>query len=133
MTTIAPSILASDFLNLQSEIESFNGAEDLWFHLDIMDGHYVPNLTFGQTVVKNISKVTSHKLDAHFMVKNPEDYISSFKGIGIHNFTFHWESATHHDSLISQIKENYPSVGIALNPGTDVTIIPDYIFKKIDH
>ncbi len=132
MITIAPSILASDFLNLQTEIEAFDGNSNLWFHLDIMDGHYVPNLTFGQTVVKNISKVTSHKLDAHFMVNNPEDYISSFKDIGIYNFTFHWESVTHHDSLISEIKKHYPSVGIALNPGTDITVIPEYIFKEID-
>ena len=132
MTTISPSILASDFLNLQNEIESFNQAENLWFHLDAMDGHYVPNLTFGKTVLKNLQKITKHKLDAHFMVDNPEAYVKEYADIGIHNFSFHWESVTHHDRMINFVKEHYPSCGVALNPGTPHNVIPEYLLKKID-
>jgi len=132
MTIIAPSLLSADFLNLEKEIKSFDQEKDLWFHLDIMDGHFVPNLTFGPTVLKGLSKITQHKLDAHFMVTNPQDHIEWFKGIGIHNFTYHWEANFHHDRIIAEIKKSYPSVGISLNPGTPTESIPDYILKKID-
>ncbi len=132
MTIISPSLLSADFLNLQDEIECFKSAKDLWFHLDLMDGHYVPNLTFGKTVLKNISKITEHKLDAHLMVSNPEAYIDSMSDIGIHNFTFHWEATNHQDCLIREIKKKYPSVGISLNPATAIESIPEYIFSEID-
>ncbi len=138
MTTISPSLLSCDFLQLQKEIESLSSETDLWFHLDIMDGHFVPNLTFGPTVLKNIKKITTHKLDAHFMVTNPQEHIEWFKDCGIHNFTFHWESNDNHghleyyDNLISKIKKHYPSVGISLNPSSAIELIPDYILKKID-
>jgi ribulose-phosphate 3-epimerase len=132
MTIIAPSVLSADFLNFQTEIERFDNVDDLWLHLDIMDGHFVPNLTFGHTVLKNLSKITNHKLDAHLMVTNPEDYIEVYKKIGVHNFTFHWEAVTHHDRLISEAKKNFASVGIALNPSTPIEVIPDYILRDID-
>lgn len=132
MTTISPSILACDFLNFQREIEKFKDCKDLWFHLDIMDGHFVPNLTYGKTILKNLHKVTKHKLDAHFMVTNPEFYVEDFKDLGIHNFTFHWEATKHHDRMVSYVKANYPSVGISLNPGTDHTVIPEYLLKQIN-
>lgn len=132
MTIISPSILSADFLNFQSEIKKFKTCNDLWFHLDVMDGHFVPNLTFGKTVLKNLHKITKHKLDAHFMVTNPEFFVEDFKDIGIHNFTFHWEATNHPDRLIQVVKENYPSVGISLNPGTPHTVIPEYILKQID-
>jgi ribulose-phosphate 3-epimerase len=132
MTIISPSILAADFLNLEKEIKSFNNLKNLSFHLDVMDGHYVPNLTFGKTVLKGLQGITNHKLDVHFMVTNPESYIDQFRDLGIHNFSFHWESITHHDNFIDEVKKYYPSVGIALNPGTAVEIIPDYILEKID-
>jgi ribulose-phosphate 3-epimerase len=132
MITISPSILAANFLSLGEEIKSFEALKDISFHLDIMDGHYVPNLTFGKTVLSGISDITSHKLDAHFMVNNPGDYIEQFKDLGIANFTFHWEAVTHHDNFISQVKQYYTSVGISLNPGTSVEVIPDYILEKID-
>lgn len=105
MTIISPSLLSADFLNLKNEIECFSEAKDLWFHLDLMDGHYVPNLTFGKTVLKNVHKVTKHKLDAHLMVSNPEDYVESLSDIGIHNLTFHWEATKHQDCLIREIKK----------------------------
>lgn len=132
MTIIAPSLLSADFLNLAEDIKRFDGIDDLWLHLDVMDGHFVPNLTFGVPVLKNIHKITSHKLDAHLMVTNPEDYIEQYKSIGAHNFTFHWEAVTHHDRLIAELKKNYPSVGISLNPSTPIEKIPDYILKEID-
>ncbi|MEX0798320.1 MAG: ribulose-phosphate 3-epimerase [Bacteriovoracaceae bacterium] len=132
MITISPSLLAADFLNLQKEIESFEAAKDLWFHLDVMDGHFVPNLTFGHTVLKNLSQVTKHKLDAHLMVSKPEDFIESFSSLGLHNFTFHWEACAHQDSLIAQLKKVFPSVGVSLNPATPIESIPAYIFEKID-
>lgn len=132
MTIISPSLLSADFLNLEREVTAFHSCKNLWFHLDIMDGHYVPNLTFGKTVLKNLHKITQHKLDAHLMVSSPEDFVDPLSDIGIHNFTFHWEAATHHDSLISSIKTKYESVGVSLNPGTPLNVIPEYLFYKID-
>lgn len=132
MNVVAPSILSANFLNFQSDIEKFKNEKNLWFHLDIMDGHYVPNLTFGKTILKDLHKVTDHTLDAHLMVTNPEVYVEQLKDIGLHNFTFHWETVTHHHSLICDIKKNYKSVGIALNPGTPVEVIPESILKIVD-
>lgn len=132
MTTISPSILAANFLRLEDEIKSFDGINKLSFHLDIMDGHYVPNLTFGKTVLAGLKDITNHSLDAHFMVNNPQDYIEPFKDLGLSNFTFHWETVTHHDIMITKIKELYPSVGISLNPGTSIEVIPDSILAKVD-
>jgi ribulose-phosphate 3-epimerase len=129
---ISPSLLSANFLNLENEIKTFEKAKDIWFHLDIMDGHFVPNLTFGPTVIKNLSSITKHKLDAHLMVTNPIDHVEWFKNLGIHNFTFHWESVHHHDRLVQKIKENYPSCGISLNPATSIDLIPDYILEEID-
>ncbi len=131
-TTISPSLLSADFLNLENDIKRFDGIKDLWLHLDVMDGHFVPNLTFGATVLKKIKTITSHKLDAHFMVTNPEDYILPFKEVGLENFTFHWEAVKHHDRMIHYIKEHYPSVGVSLNPSTPVEVIPEYLLKDID-
>lgn len=132
MTIIAPSILSADFMNLGQELKALEQNSDLWIHLDIMDGHFVPNLTFGATVLKNIKKYTPYPLDAHFMVENPEDYIESFRDLGVHNFTFHWESVRHHDSLIAKIQNSFDSCGISLNPSTPITVIPDYLLAKID-
>ena len=132
MTTISPSILSCDFLNFETDVKRLDYAKDIWLHLDIMDGHYVPNLTFGKTILKNLHKVTSHTLDAHFMVSNPEDYVKEYSDIGIHNFSFHWEAITHHDRMVSFVKDHYKSVGIAINPGTPIESIPSYLIEKID-
>lgn len=132
MTIIAPSILSANFLNLREDIQKFDNIDDLWLHLDIMDGHFVPNLTFGPTVIRNLSSITTNKLDAHLMVKNPSDYIEPLSSIHIHNFTFHWEAVTHHDRLITAVKDKFPSVGISLNPSTPVSVIPKYLLSKID-
>ena len=115
---ISPSLLSADFLELKVELERLNKVDDLWIHLDVMDSHFVPNLTFGEPVLNKIKTVSKHKLDAHFMVTNPDLFADTFKDLGLHNFTFHWEAVTHHDRLISKLKSLDPSVGISLNPST---------------
>jgi ribulose-phosphate 3-epimerase len=132
MTIIAPSLLSADFLQLKEEIIRFNHIENLWMHLDVMDGHFVPNLTFGSTVLKNIKNVTDLKLDAHFMVSNPEVYIDQFKDVGLHNFTFHLETTNNPIALIELAKKVYPSVGVSINPATPVSDIPQSVLKNID-
>ncbi len=129
---ISPSLLSADFLDLRKEIERLNSIDDLWLHLDIMDSHFVPNLTFGEPVLNKLQTITKHKLDAHFMVTNPEFFADSFKKVGLHNFTFHWEAIIHHDRFISYLKNIYPSVGISLNPSTPLSSVPDYIWGKVD-
>jgi ribulose-phosphate 3-epimerase len=129
---ISPSLLSANFLCLEKDIEALNTANDLWIHIDVMDGHFVPNLSFGKVVVQKIKSITKHPLDAHFMVSNPSDHIEWWKDVGLHNFTFHWEACTHHDRLITRAKELYPSVGISLNPSTPLSVIEPYLFKKID-
>jgi ribulose-phosphate 3-epimerase len=129
---ISPSLLAADFLELRSEVERLNKIEDLWLHLDIMDSHFVPNLTFGPPVLSKLKNITQHKLDAHFMVTNPDFFAEAFKELGFHNFTFHWEAVTHHDRLITELKKIYPSVGISLNPSTPLSVVADYIWGKVD-
>jgi ribulose-phosphate 3-epimerase len=129
---ISPSLLSVDFLELRAELERLNQIDDLWLHLDIMDSHFVPNLTFGEPVLNKVKTVSKHKLDAHFMVTDPDFFADNFKDVGIHNFTFHWEAVTHHDRLISKLKSMYPSVGISLNPSTPVNVVPKYLLGKID-
>ena len=84
MTIISPSLLACDFLNIEPELNAFKGIENLWFHLDIMDGHFVPNLTFGHPIIEMITKKAGHKCDAHFMVTNPYFHAETLKNSGIH-------------------------------------------------
>lgn len=129
---VAPSLLSADFLELRTEVQRLDGVNDLWLHLDVMDGHFVPNLTFGATVLKNLKHASKHPLDAHFMVTNPADYIDWFKDVGLHNFTFHWEAVAHHDRLIQMAKAHYPSVGISLNPSTPVSAMAPYLLSKLD-
>lgn len=129
---VSPSLLSVNFLELKTELERLNGIDDLWLHLDVMDGHFVPNLTFGEPVLNKVQSISQHKLDAHFMVTNPDAYIDAFKNVGLHNFTFHWEAEVHHDRLIMKIKEHYPSCGISLNPSTPISAVPKYIWGKLD-
>lgn len=129
---ISPSLLSADFLELKADIERLNQIDDLWLHLDIMDAHFVPNLTFGEPVLNKVKTVSKHKLDAHFMVTDPDFFADAFKDVGLHNFTFHWEAITHHDRLIAKLKTMYPSVGISLNPSTPLSVVPSYIWSKVD-
>jgi ribulose-phosphate 3-epimerase len=132
MVIISPSLLSCDFLNIERDLKYFEGVKDFWFHLDIMDGHFVPNLTFGHPIVSLLSKKTSQRLDAHFMVTNPKFYIDTFKDYKIHNFTFHVEACNSVMELITEAKKYYPSVGLSLKPSTPLSAISDEMFKKID-
>lgn len=132
MIIISPSLLSANFMSLENELGIFDKEEDLWFHLDIMDGHFVPNMTFGMPIIKQLAKVAKHPLDAHLMVNNPLFYIDGLRDLNIHNLTFHFETTKHHDSLINKIKKYYPSVGMALNPSTSIEVIPDYILEMLD-
>jgi len=112
---IAPSILAANFLKLEEEITQFNNLNNIWFHLDVMDSHFVPNLTFGKAILKNLKNITKHPLDVHLMVSKPEFFIEDFKDLGFHNFTFHLEATQKPLELIKKAKKYYPSVGISVD------------------
>lgn len=131
-TIISPSILSCDFLNIESELCTFSDAKDIWIHLDIMDGHFVPNLTFGIPIVKQIANRCTMLLDAHLMVENPEFHLCEMKNFGIHNITIHLEVDTDCLEIIQEAKKYYPSVGISIKPGTPVSSISDEIFEAID-
>lgn len=129
---LAPSLLACDFLNIQNEIEKIKNHKNLWLHLDVMDGHFVPNLSFGKVVFEKIGRISNYPLDAHLMVTNPEFYIEDYKNIGLHNFTFHLEASDDCLSLIKKAKKYYPSVGISIKPNTDVNQLSSDILQNID-
>lgn len=132
MTIISPSLLACDFLNIEPELNAFTGVKDIWFHLDIMDGHFVPNLTFGHPIIELITKKSPHKCDAHFMVTNPEFHGETLKNAGLYNFTFHVEATSDSLGLIKKLKAHYPSVGISIKPNTPVSALTDDVLKVID-
>jgi ribulose-phosphate 3-epimerase len=132
MTIISPSLLACDFLNIELELNAFSGVKDMWFHLDIMDGHFVPNLTFGHPIIELISKKATHKCDAHFMVTNPEFHGETLKNSGLYNFTFHVEATPDSLVLIKKLKAYYPSVGISIKPNTPVSALTDEVLKAAD-
>ena len=129
---ISPSVLACDFLNIEKEIKCFDGIQDIWLHLDVMDGNFVPNLTFGHEVISRISKITSVPLDAHCMVRNPQFFIESFKDFNLQNFTFHYEAAEDAMELINEAKGHYPMVGISIKPNTNTDLLSDDILKAVD-
>lgn len=132
MTIISPSLLACDFLNIESELKSFDGIKNLWFHLDIMDGHFVPNLTFGNPIIEQIVKKSSHKCDAHFMVTNPDFYNETLKTYGLHNFTFHYEAVLDPHFFALECKKNYPSVGVSIKPNTPTHKLSDEVLRAVD-
>lgn len=131
-TIIAPSLLACDFLNIETEVKCFEGIDHFWFHLDIMDSHFVPNLTFGHSVVSRLKNITLQKLDAHLMVTNPQFFIETFAAFGIHNFTFHLEAADNPLALIQLAKKYYPSVGLSIKPNTPVDSLTPELLQAID-
>ena len=118
--TISPSILSCDFMNIESELKTLGDLEGIWIHLDIMDGHFVPNLTFGIPFVQRMAEITKHPLDAHLMVTNPEFHIEKMKRIKIHNITFHHEAVSDPLGVISYAKKYYPRVGVSIKPDTIV-------------
>jgi ribulose-phosphate 3-epimerase len=126
-TLIAPSILAADFGNLQRDVEMINASDADWFHLDIMDGVFVPNISFGMPVIKSIAKHASKTLDAHLMIVNPDRYIQKFASLGINYLTVHYEACTHLHRTLQAIKNEGMKAGVALNPHTSVTLLEDTI------
>jgi ribulose-phosphate 3-epimerase len=124
---IAPSMLASDFSNLESEIKMINQSEADWFHLDIMDGEFVPNISFGIPVVKSISQHTNKPLDVHLMIQKPERYITDFKNAGANIITVHFEACTHLHRTINVIKQEGMKAGVAINPHTSPNILSDIL------
>ena len=131
MIKISPSILSADFSKLGEEIRKVDEAGAEMIHIDVMDGHFVPNLTFGAPVVTSLRKVSKKVFDVHLMVQNPQDYIVSFANVGADIFTFHVETAPHLHRIIQNIKENGMKAGIALNPGTPLSTITE-ILSEVD-
>ncbi|MEK6626585.1 MAG: ribulose-phosphate 3-epimerase [Bdellovibrionota bacterium] len=129
---ISPSILACNFLRLEEEISTINDIPDIWYHLDVMDGHFVPNLTFGQPLIEQINTVAKHPLDAHLMVSNPDFYFHAFRDLNLHNITFHIETLPTPENFLSNALENYESVGISLRPSTSEKILNHDILSNID-
>ncbi|MGB5701120.1 ribulose-phosphate 3-epimerase [Muriicola sp.] len=124
---IAPSLLAADFGNLQKDIEMVNHSEAAWHHLDIMDGLFVPNISYGMPVVKAIAKFAKKPLDAHLMIVDPDRYIQTFADLGVYMLTVHYEACTHLHRTIQAIKSSGMKAGVALNPHTNVELLKNII------
>ena len=124
---IAPSVLASDFANLQTEAEMLNRSQADWFHIDIMDGRFVPNISFGLPVQAAIKKHAQKPLDVHLMIVEPQLYIEEFRKAGADIITVHYEACPHLHRVIQQIKNTGAKAGVALNPHTPVSVLEDII------
>ena len=131
MAIIAPSLLSADFLNLQKECDMLNKSKADWFHLDVMDGRFVPNISFGPMIVNFISKTTEKYCDVHLMIEEPEKFTEAFKNAGANNLTIHLEACKHLHRNIEQIKSLGMQAGVALNPHTPVDTLKD-ILQDID-
>lgn len=128
---IAPSILAADFANLQRDIEMVNESQADWFHIDIMDGIFVPNISYGMPVLEAINRYAQKPLDVHLMIVDPDRYISNFKKLGSKILTVHFEACTHLHRTIQAIKQEGMKAGVAINPHTPVSVLED-IIQDID-
>lgn len=128
---IAPSLLAADFLHLESECKMLNESDADWFHLDVMDGRFVPNISFGMSVIRQLRKTTTKFFDVHLMILEPEKYVDEFKNAGANGLTVHWETCPHLNRNIQQIKSLGMKAGVAINPSTPVFLLQD-IISEID-
>lgn len=130
-TLIAPSVLSADFGNLQRDIEMINNSDADWFHVDIMDGVFVPNISFGMPVLDVIARHAKKTVDVHLMIVNPDQYIKTFAQLGANNLTVHYEACTHLHRTLQAIKAEGMKAGVAINPHTNVLLLED-IIKDID-
>lgn len=126
-TLIAPSLLAADFANLQRDIEMINNSEADWFHIDIMDGVFVPNISYGMPVLEAITKHATKTIDVHLMIVDPDRYIKTFAQLGSNILTVHYEACTHLHRTLQAIKAEGMKAGVALNPHTNVDLLEDVI------
>ncbi len=126
-TLIAPSVLAADFANLQRDIEMINNSEADWFHIDIMDGVFVPNISFGMPVLEAITKHAKKTIDVHLMIVDPDRYIKTFAQLGANILTVHYEACTHLHRTLQAIKAEGMKAGVALNPHTNIDLLEDVI------
>jgi ribulose-phosphate 3-epimerase len=126
-TLIAPSVLAADFANLQRDVEMINSSDADWFHIDIMDGVFVPNISFGMPVLRDIAKHATKTIDVHLMIVDPDRYISTFKNLGADILTVHYEACTHLHRTLQAIKAKGMKAGVALNPHTGISLLEDTI------
>ena len=127
MNLLAPSLLSADFLNLGRDIEMVNRSEADWFHCDVMDGRFVPNISFGIPVVKAVSQLAEKPLDVHLMIVEPEKYFEAFVKAGADIITFHYEASTHIHRSVQQLKALGVKAGVVLNPHTPVSVLEDIL------
>ena len=126
-TIVSPSVLSADFANLERDVKMLNNSNATWLHIDIMDGQFVPNISFGFPVVKAIHKHATKPLDVHLMIATPDDYIEEFKEAGAEILTVHYEACTHLHRTLQRIKNAGMKTGVALNPHTPVSLLKDVL------